>query len=411
VASGTTPDTQAPTVPKNLTATAMSGSQINLSWTASTDNVGVTGYRVERCQGAGCNNFAQIGTAAGTTYNDSGLTANTSYSYRVRATDAAGNLSPYSNVASATTQSPDTQPPTAPTNLTATAISGSQINLSWTASTDNVGVTGYLVERCQGAGCNNFAQIGTGAGTTYNDTGLTNAISYSYRVRATDAAGNLSSYSSVASATTTANTGLVAAYSFNEGAGTTVIDSSGQGNTGTITNATWTSSGKYGSAMVFNGTNAWVTISDAASLHLTSGMTLEAWVNPSTVSSAWRDVMYKGNDMYYLEGTSDNGTRTGGGGTFGSIDAVIYGNAALTVNTWAHLALTYDGANLRLYVNGTQVSSQAQTGNIATSTNPLQIGGDNIYGQYFAGTIDEIRVYNTALTQSQIQSDMVTPVP
>ena len=97
------PDTQPPTAPTNLTATAISGSQINLSWTASTDNVGVTGYRVERCQGAGCNNFAQIGTAMGTTYNDTGLTSGTSYSYRVRATDAAGNLSPYSNVASTTT--------------------------------------------------------------------------------------------------------------------------------------------------------------------------------------------------------------------------------------------------------------------------------------------------------------------
>ena len=73
----------------------------------------MTGYLVERCQGAGCTNFAQIGTTTGTTYNDTGLTASTSYSYRVRATDAAGNLSPYSNVASATTQ-PDTQPPTAP---------------------------------------------------------------------------------------------------------------------------------------------------------------------------------------------------------------------------------------------------------------------------------------------------------
>ena len=113
------PDTQPPTAPTNLTATAVSGSQINLSWTASTDNVGVTGYLVERCQGTGCNSFAQIGTTTGTTYNDTGLTTGTSYSYRVRATDAAGNLSPYSNVASATTR-PDTQPPTAPTNLTAT---------------------------------------------------------------------------------------------------------------------------------------------------------------------------------------------------------------------------------------------------------------------------------------------------
>ena len=202
IASTTTLDTQAPTAPSNLGATAISGSQINLSWTASTDNVGVTGYLVERCQGTGCSSFAQIGTTATTTYNDTTLAANTSYSYRVRATDAAGNLSPYSNVASATTQNPDTQPPTAPSNLTATAVSGTQINLSWTASTDNVGVTGYLVERCQGTGCNSFAQIGTTAATTFNDTGLTANTSYSYRVRATDAAGNLSPYSNIASATT-----------------------------------------------------------------------------------------------------------------------------------------------------------------------------------------------------------------
>ncbi len=190
-------DTTPPTAPSNLTAT-LSGSQINLSWTASTDNVGVTGYRVERCQGPGCSSFVQIATATTTTYSDTGLGAG-SYSYRVRATDAAGNLSPYSNIASATI--PDTQPPTAPSGLTATGR-GSQINLAWTASTDNVGVTGYLLERCQGAGCSNFAQIATSTVTTYIDTGLA-LDSYSYRVRANDAVGNLSSYSNVATATIT----------------------------------------------------------------------------------------------------------------------------------------------------------------------------------------------------------------
>src|SRR2546430_8133610 len=88
-----------------------SGSQINLSWVASMDNVGVTGYPVERCQGAGCTSFAPIGTAAGTTYSDAGLAANTSYSYQVRATDAAGNPSGYSNVASAATAGAHTPPP------------------------------------------------------------------------------------------------------------------------------------------------------------------------------------------------------------------------------------------------------------------------------------------------------------
>jgi chitodextrinase len=191
-------DTTPPTAPTNLTAT-VSGSQINLSWTASTDNVGVTGYRVERCQGAGCTTFAQIATSTTTTYSDTGL-APGNYSYRVRATDAAGNLSGYSNVASGVI--PDNTPPTAPTNFAATAGSTTQINLTWTASTDNVGVTGYLVERCQGAGCTAFAQIATSATTTYSDTGLTANTSYSYRVRATDAAGNLSPYSNTATAST-----------------------------------------------------------------------------------------------------------------------------------------------------------------------------------------------------------------
>ena len=200
VVSATTLDTQPPTAPTNLTATAASSVQINLSWTASTDNVGVTQYLVEGCQGAGCTSFTQVGTSTGTTFNNMELTNATSYSYRVRATDAAGNLSGYSNVVSATTL--DTQPPTAPTNLTATAASSAQINLSWTASTDNVGVTGYRVERCQGAGCSNFAQITTLSGTTFNDTGLTASTSYSYRVRATDAAGNNSGYSNIASAIT-----------------------------------------------------------------------------------------------------------------------------------------------------------------------------------------------------------------
>src|SRR3989441_1126296 len=194
-------DTQPPTAPSNLTATAASGTQINLAWTASTDNVAVTGYKVESCQGAGCTTFAQIATVTGTAYNNTGLTNGTSYSYRVRATDAAGNLSSYSNAASATT---DTTPPTAPTALLATPASSSQINLIWTAATDNVGVTGYLLERCQGLACTSFVQIASVAGTSYNDTGLAANTLYSYRVRATDAAGNLSDYSIPASATTLA---------------------------------------------------------------------------------------------------------------------------------------------------------------------------------------------------------------
>ena len=197
------PDTTPPTAPTSLTATAASATQINLAWTASTDNVGVTGYRVERCSGAACSNFAQIATPTTTMFNDTGLTSSTSYSYRVRATDAAANPSAFSSAATASTMaSPDITPPTAPSNLTANPVSATQINLSWTASTDNVGVSGYRVERCSGAGCSNFTQIATPITTTFNDTALTASTSYSYRVRATDAANNLSSFSNTAMTST-----------------------------------------------------------------------------------------------------------------------------------------------------------------------------------------------------------------
>ena len=172
---------------------------VNLSWTAATDNVAVTGYRVERCQSAGCSVFTEIAQPTGTTFSDPGRSASTSYSYRVRAIDAATNLGPYSATATATTPAlPDTTAPTAPTNLSATAASPTVVNLSWTAATDNVAVTGYRVERCQSAGCSVFTEIAQPTGTTFSDPGRSASTSYSYRVRAIDAATNLGPYSATA---------------------------------------------------------------------------------------------------------------------------------------------------------------------------------------------------------------------
>src|SRR5215472_3864930 len=213
-----------------------------------------------------------------------------------------------------------------------------------------------------------------------------------------------------APASMSATAGLVAAYGFDEGSGTTVTDASGNGNNGTIANTTWSTSGKYGKALSFNGSSALVTIPDAASLHLSTGMTLEAWVNPSTVNANYRDVIYKGNDNFYLEATSSNGSVPDAGMIAGGSYADAFGTSSLPANTWSFLTETYDGSTLRLYVNGTLVASTAHTGTIATSTNPLQIGGDSLYGQYFAGLIDNVRVYNVALTAAQIQTDQATAV-
>jgi hypothetical protein len=150
-----------------------------------------------------------VATAPGTTYSDSGLTVSTSYSYRIRASDAGANFSGYSTTATAiTTALADTQAPTAPGGLTATSASPSMIDLSWSASSDNVGVTSYLIERCQGAGCTNFTQVGTATSTSYGNSGLSASTAYLYRVRASDAAANLSGYSNSATATTAAANSL-----------------------------------------------------------------------------------------------------------------------------------------------------------------------------------------------------------
>jgi hypothetical protein len=184
-----------------VVAAATNPNQASLSWTASTETGGfISNYLIERCQGAGCSNFAQIGATAGLTFNDTGLTASTSSSYRVRAQDTSNNLGPYSNVVTVTTPAPM---PSLPGNVTASALSSTQVGISWTASTEIGGtISNYLIERCQGAACSNFAQIGSAVGTTFNDTGLTGSTSYTYRVRATDALGNQSPYSNLASATT-----------------------------------------------------------------------------------------------------------------------------------------------------------------------------------------------------------------
>ena len=115
--------------------------------------------------------FTHLADTTDTSYSDSGLTASTDYTYRVRASDAAGNLGPYSDPASAmTAAAPDTQPPSKPAALLASASGSDTIGLSWDAATDDRGVTGYQIERCQGATCTNFAQIAAPGGTRHSSS-------------------------------------------------------------------------------------------------------------------------------------------------------------------------------------------------------------------------------------------------
>ena len=409
-APATVADATPPSAPGTLTATA-AGSTINLSWGAASDNVGVSRYNLHRGTTSGftpttANRIAQ---PTGLSHADTTLAPGTHF-YKLTAEDAAGNIGPLSNTASATVA--DTTPPSTPT-LNATGGAG-QATLTWTAATDNVAVTRYNLHRSTTSGftpttANRIAQP---TGTSHTDTGLT-AGTYHYKLTAEDAAGNTSPASNQASATVTtpAPTGLVGAWAFDESSGTTAVDQSGRGNPGTISNATRVTTGRFNSALLFNGSNAWVTVADAATLDLTTGMTLEAWVRPS-VAGGWRTVVAKDQP-----GTLNYGLYANASGSFpgaevfvGGATRSLDGSTALPVGTWSHAATTYDGTMLRLYVNGAQVSQQVLSGSIAASALPLHIGGNGVWGEWFNGTIDEVRVYNRALSSGEIQNDMVRSI-
>ena len=197
---GSGADTTPPTVPGTPTATPISSSRIDLSWAASTDAVGISGYRIFRN-----GSTTPLATVTATSYSDTGLAASTTYTYTVRAFDAAGNVSNPSGSGSARTLAPpaaDTTPPTVPGTPTATPISSSRIDLSWAASTDAVGVTGYRIFRD-----GSTTPLATVTTTSYSDTGLAASTTYTYTVRAFDAAGNVSNASGAGSARTLASSG------------------------------------------------------------------------------------------------------------------------------------------------------------------------------------------------------------
>ncbi len=176
-------DTTPPSTPGNLTASNITTSSVDLSWTASTDNVGVTGYNVYV-------NGTLVGNTTATSYTVSGLSASTTYNMSVTAYDAAGNESSPASISVTTATPPDTTPPSTPGNLTASNVTTSSVDLSWTASTDNVGVAGYNIYVDGSA-------VGNTTATSFTVSGLSANTTYNMSVTAYDAAGNESSPASI----------------------------------------------------------------------------------------------------------------------------------------------------------------------------------------------------------------------
>jgi hypothetical protein len=313
------------------------------------------------------------------------------------------------------TPPPDTQPPSAPGALGATAVSSSQINLSWTASIDNVAVKNYILERCDGgANCTGpYGQIATPTATSYSDTGRAAASSYGYRVSAIDAAGNTSGYAFANATTPAAPSSLLAAYAFNEGSGTTTADASGKGHPGTLSGATWTNAGKYGNAISFNGSTSYVDLGNAADLQLTGSMTVSAWIFATADPPDDGQIVSKASDLgWQLKTSPDTGAHTFAVvvSPNSSSNTQRYSNTVRALNTWYYVAGVYDAAarTLNIYVNGVLDNGvlsdtvPASQYNDPANVNIGQRGG----GFLFQGTIDEVRLYSRALSQAEIQSDM-----
>ena len=204
--------------------------------------------------------------------------------------------------------------------------------------------------------------------------------------------------------------GLVSYYKLDDGSGTTATNSTG-GTNGTLQNApSWVISPSQhaGNALNFDGVDDIVSIADHASLDITTAITLEAWVY-ATKNTGIQNVICKSSNSPntgYIFPRTDNGWTSTVvylhiAGGWRTLSAPYPG-----LNAWHHLAATYNGATIRLYINGVEAASLAQTGSITANNNPLILGNQTGISEYFGGSADEVRVWNVARTQAQIQADM-----
>jgi hypothetical protein len=217
--------------------------------------------------------------------------------------------------------------------------------------------------------------------------------------------------------TGSALSGLIAGYGFNEGSGTTTSDASGNRLTGTLSGATWTTAGKSGAGLVFNGTNSFVDLGTPTALQITGSLTLTAWVKESANVGDDGTIISKSNGAagWELKSSPDLGNRnfaigvyTSGGGYVGR-----YSTTVRALNTWYHVAAVYDAAarTLNIYVNGV-LDNGSLVGTVPASLVNASVNaniGRRAAGFNIQGTLDDVRVYNRALAASEILTVMNAP--
>jgi fibronectin type 3 domain-containing protein len=391
--------------PTGLNAIIGNG-QAKLSW----DRVSsASGYDLKRATSVN-GYYATIATNIGistTNFTNTGLTNGKTYYYAVAAVNLGGGTSPDSVPLSVTPFGP----PPAPTGLIAGPDSYLGVSLTWNPA---VGATNYNVKRSTVNG-GPYNALALRSSTDYDDTNVVAGTRYYYIVTAVSPGGESANSLQVSALPTDAGdvtNGLAANWSLDDNGGTTAADSSGNGNTGTLAGSptlpTWMAPGRIGASSLYFDTNSLqsVTANNSASLNMTAAITISAWA---------RATDWNGNRRILQKGNGDNQYRLLAENSTLKFDLRFSaGNVAVTcalppTNVWTHWAGTYDGINMIIYSNGVAVATQAASGAILTTTDPLAIGKKNTgtsAGDYFYGQLDEVRVYNRALTPTEIATVM-----
>ncbi|MFF3444536.1 LamG domain-containing protein [Streptosporangium sp. NPDC002721] len=408
-----------PTALEGLTAVPGHG-RAALSWQASTDDVGITGYQVHRSTYADFTPSASTlrGTVTSTSYADV-LQSQGTYHYRVAAIDTSGQLGPLSEAVSAQVMAPD-NPPTPPSSVWALGHGGSAA-VWWSNPSDDRGLSASEVHRSTVPGFTPSAATLVATipePSTWEHLDPVPAVgTYYYRIVMVDRIGQRSAPSREAVVTTRPEADLsrtlALAYGMNEGTGTTVRDSSGKGNNGTAFDAAW-ADGRFGTSMRFSGdVNSSIETRPSTSLGMTEGMTVSAWVNPSQEVETgqalltWRNAetefrVYassrdpRGPSVVALDNVSSHGT-------------VVASHRTLPIGVWSHLAVTYEESTFALYINGEPAAVRRLSFHPTDHTASFWVAGST--ADPFDGKIDEVRAHTAALSPAQIRTLMETPVP
>jgi len=394
--TSSTADTTPPVIGQ-VSATGITASSATVVWTTNEPSDSQADYGLTSAYGSSSGLDSRMLTSHSISL--AGLLSNRTYNFRVKSRDEAGNLSVSSNFTFTTSGVADTTPP-AISSITVINVTDSSATVTWVSNESSDSQVEYGTTSSYGSSTPMPTPMVTNHSVTLNN--LSPGTTYNYRAKSRDAAGNLGSSVNLTFSTpaTQSASSQIVAYAFNEGSGTTAVDASGNGLNGTISGASWTTQGRYSRALSFDGVNDKVAASNTT---IGNRFTIMAWVrNPS--HSSFEAIVSIGNarELHLKSGIISfytGSTRR----SFGS---------AIPINSWQHVALTYDGSKMRAYLNGAQRGS-ASSVSLSSLTGVLQVGArptGTTDTDMFSGLIDEVQVLGTNLSATEIQTAMNTPI-